>query len=163
MGLFSFIKGAGEKLLGGSSSADAESANRSASEAITAHVQSLQLPVTDLKVAVDKSAHSAEVSGNVPNQETREKVILACGNVEGIDAVNDKLCIAGSAASTTGEASFHTVVSGETLSVIAKKFYGNANAYQAIFEANKPMLSHPDKIYVGQVLRIPPNQQTASA
>ena len=54
------------------------------------------------------------------------------------------------------EAQFHTVARGDTLSAIAKKYYGNANQYPAIFEANKPMLSHPDKIYPGQVLRIPP-------
>ncbi|QFY42907.1 peptidoglycan-binding protein LysM [Candidatus Methylospira mobilis] len=160
MGLFSFIKDAGEKLLGGASSEDQESANRSASAAITAHVQSLQLPVTELHVAVEKAAHSAEVSGSVPDQETCEKVILACGNVEGIDSINDKLYIAGNNGAATGEAVFHTVAGGETLSAIAKKHYGNANGYTAIFEANKPMLKHPDKIYPGQVLRIPP--QTAS-
>ena len=54
------------------------------------------------------------------------------------------------------EAQFHTVVRGDTLSAIAKKFYGDANKYPVIFEANKPMLSHPDKIYPGQMLRIPP-------
>ena len=37
----------------------------------------------------------------------------------------------------------------------AKKFYGDANKYPVIFEANKPMLNHPDKIYPGQLLRIP--------
>ena len=52
-------------------------------------------------------------------------------------------------------AEYYTVVSGDTLSKIAKEFYGNANAYMKIFEANKPMLSHPDKIYPGQNLRIP--------
>ena len=54
------------------------------------------------------------------------------------------------------EGQFHTVVRGDTLSAIAKKFYGDANKYPVIFEANKPMLSHPDKIYPGQMLRIPP-------
>ena len=53
------------------------------------------------------------------------------------------------------EARFVTVKKGDTLSAIAKAEYGNANAYMKIFEANKPMLSHPDKIYPGQVLRIP--------
>jgi len=47
------------------------------------------------------------------------------------------------------------VVKGDTLSAIAKKYYGDANKYNAIFEANKPMLTHPDKIYPGQKLRIP--------
>jgi LysM repeat protein len=45
-------------------------------------------------------------------------------------------------------------VAGDTLSKIAKQYYGNANKYQAIFEANRPLLAHPDKIYPGQVLRI---------
>ena len=53
------------------------------------------------------------------------------------------------------EAQFHAVVSGDTLGKIAKHYYGDAMKYPQIFEANKPMLSHPDKIYVGQVLRIP--------
>ena len=52
-------------------------------------------------------------------------------------------------------ARFHTVVSGDNLSRIAKAFYGDANRYALTFEENKPMLTHPDKIYPGQVLRIP--------
>jgi len=53
------------------------------------------------------------------------------------------------------ESRYYTVVKGDTLSAIAKTQYGNANAYMKIFDANKPMLSNPDKIYPGQVLRIP--------
>ena len=53
------------------------------------------------------------------------------------------------------ESQMYVVVSGDTLSKISKEFYGSPNKYQQIFEANKPMLSHPDKIYPGQVLRIP--------
>jgi nucleoid-associated protein YgaU len=49
----------------------------------------------------------------------------------------------------------YTVEKGDTLSQIARKFYGDASDYPLIFEANKPMLSDPDKIYPGQVLRIP--------
>ncbi|NLD69822.1 MAG: LysM peptidoglycan-binding domain-containing protein, partial [Limnobacter sp.] len=60
------------------------------------------------------------------------------------------------AASGEEEARYYTVVKGDTLSKIAKEHYGNANQYMPIFEANKPMLTHPDKIYPGQVLRIPP-------
>jgi nucleoid-associated protein YgaU len=51
----------------------------------------------------------------------------------------------------------YTVKSGDTLSGIAKHFYGNANAYMKIFEANKDQLSDPNKIKPGQVLKIPPN------
>ena len=49
----------------------------------------------------------------------------------------------------------YTVQSGDTLSGIAKKFLGNANAYMDIFNANKDQLSDPDKIKPGQVLKIP--------
>ncbi len=56
---------------------------------------------------------------------------------------------------TEPESKFYTVKPGDTLSEIAQQFYGSANKYQAIFEANRPMLSHPDKIYPGQVLRVP--------
>jgi len=47
-------------------------------------------------------------------------------------------------------------VAGETLSAIAKQHYGDATRYMVIFEANRPMLAHPDRIYPGQKLRIPP-------
>jgi nucleoid-associated protein YgaU len=47
------------------------------------------------------------------------------------------------------------VQKGDTLSKVAKEMYGDANKYPQIFEANKPMLTHPDKIYPGQKLRIP--------
>jgi nucleoid-associated protein YgaU len=49
----------------------------------------------------------------------------------------------------------YTVKSGDTLSKIAKEFYGNANDYNKIFEANKDQLNSPDKINVGQELKIP--------
>lgn len=91
------------------------------------------------------------VFGKAPNQETKEKIVLCCGNVEGVSAVNDQMGVS----APEPEATFHTVVRGDTLSKIAKAVYGDAMKYPAIFEANKPMLSHPDKIYPGQVLRIP--------
>ena len=49
----------------------------------------------------------------------------------------------------------YTVQSGDTLSKISKQFYGNANDYNRIFEANKDQLNDPDKIKPGQVLKIP--------
>ena len=90
--------------------------------------------------------------GVAPDQATREKIVLCCGNVAGVGAVKDMMSVDQSAP----EATYYTVVSGDTLSKIAKTHYGDANKYPAIFEANKPMLTHPDKIYPGQVLRIPP-------
>ena len=77
---------------------------------------------------------------------------LTVGNVTGVEAVDNQLKVV----TPEPEAVFYTVVSGDTLSGIAKTQYGNAMKYPVIFEANKPMLEHPDKIYPGQVLRIPP-------
>ncbi len=91
------------------------------------------------------------VAGEAVSQEMKEKIILAVGNVEGVGGVKDE---AGSGLGGR-ESQFHTVVSGDSLSAISKKYYGTWKLYPEIFEANKPMLTDPNKIYPGQVLRIP--------
>ncbi|MCB1963145.1 MAG: peptidoglycan-binding protein LysM [Rhodocyclaceae bacterium] len=154
MGLFSFIKDAGEKLFGtgeAKAAASAPDANAAAAAAIKTYIEQLQLPVEGLSVAFDGATSVVTVGGTTPDQATRERVLLAAGNVAGVGEVQDSIVVTNPAP----EAQFHTVVRGDTLSAIAKKAYGNANKYMLIFEANKPMLSHPDKIYPGQVLRIP--------
>ena len=91
------------------------------------------------------------VAGEAVSQEMKEKIILAVGNVEGVGGVKDE---AGSGLGGR-ESQFHTVVAGDSLSAISKKYYGTWKLYPEIFEANKPMLTDPNKIYPGQVLRIP--------
>ena len=108
--------------------------------------------LTFLSIFID--ADAATISGEAADQATKEKVVLLVGNSEGIATVDDKMTIA-VAAVVIPEAQFHAVINGDTLGKIAKKYYGNAMKYPEIFEANKPMLTDPDKIYVGQVLRIP--------
>lgn len=93
----------------------------------------------------------ATIDGSVATQDVREKVILAVGNVADVGQVQDNIVVAQDSA----EAELHVVVSGDTLSAIAKEHYGDAGKYPVIFEANRPMLKDPDLIYVGQVLRIP--------
>lgn len=160
MGLLSFIKEAGEKLFGtGSAQAapaaaapDVDALNKTAGDAIANYINAQGLKVDGLAVAFDGASSTVTVAGTVADQATREKVVLCCGNVARVAAVNDNLTVS----NPEPESQWHTVVSGDNLSKIAKKFYGDANKYPAIFEANKPMLKHPDKIYPGQVLRIPP-------
>jgi nucleoid-associated protein YgaU len=165
MGLMSFFKEAGEKLFGkGEAKAAQEAAakaptpeslaamNEAAGKAIEDYVATQSLSVQGLDVAFDGATSTVTVSGVVPDQATKEKVLLCCGNVQGVSNVNDMLTVSEPAP----EAQWHTVVAGDNLSKIAKKFYGDANKYPLIFEANKPMLTHPDKIYPGQMLRIPP-------
>lgn len=151
MGLFSFIKNAGAKIFGKETKdAPAEEAKELQAGALLNQVNQLGLAYKSLNVSIDGS--KVTVSGEVESQEDAEKIILAIGNVEGVDAVEDTLSVV----VPKPQAQFHTVVSGDNLSKIAKKFYGSSSKYPVIFEANKPMLSHPDKIYPGQVLRIPP-------
>jgi len=158
MGLFSFIKNAGAKIFGigktdAEEAADAEAAETkkesAAARKLEETIRDLDLKVEGLSVHIDDDA--ATISGLAHDQATREKAILIVGNSNGIATVDDKMTVE----HVEPEAQFHTVVSGDTLGKIAKKFYGNAMKYPVIFEANKPMLEHPDKIYPGQVLRIP--------
>jgi len=112
--------------------------------------------VTDMGFHVDELGIRADgekvtVTGNVDTQANREKIVLLVGNVEGVGSVDDQLKVA----TPEAEATFYEVKSGDSLSKIAKHFYGDANKYPQIFEANKPMLKDPDEIYPGQRLRIP--------
>ncbi len=114
-----------------------------------AHVKSLGLPYNS--ISVKTSGDTVILEGEVAKQEDSEKISLAVGNVEGVAVVDNRMSVAEPAP----EAKYHTVEKGDTLSKIAKEYYGDMMKYPAIFEANKPMLTHPDKIYPGQVLRIP--------
>ncbi len=162
MGLFNFIKNAGAKIFGSGKETKQETAkvdgdkgarereeNQKAARKLQDTVRDLKLQVDNLKVEIE--GDKATIFGRAQNQSTREKVILVVGNVEGISQVDDRMDVE----NKEPEAVFHTVETGDTLSKIAKQHYGDANKYPEIFEANKPMLSHPDKIYPGQVLRIP--------
>jgi nucleoid-associated protein YgaU len=165
MSLISFIKQAGEKLFGKGEAKAAQDAvaqqasaenlerlNRAAGDAIATYINSMGLKVDGLDVGFDGTSGTVTVAGVAADQGTKEKVVLCCGNVQSVAAVNDMLTVAAPA----DESKYYTVAKGDTLSKIAKEFYGNANKYPVIFEANKPMLTHPDKIYPGQLLRIPP-------
>lgn len=158
MGLFSFIKDAGATLFGGKTSkenaAEAQAAklaemNRNAANKLSEIISDLGLKVENLNIEVQ--GDTAIVHGRAYDQKTKEKVILVVGNNQGISLVDDRMDVI----NKEPEAQFYTVVSGDSLSKIAKKYYGDAMKYPQIFEANQPMLKHPDKIYPGQTLRIP--------
>lgn len=152
MGLFSFLKNAGAKLFPGKkkeAAPEVKSAEQLKIEALLGEVNRLGLPVSGIQVELGESV---TVYGNADTNADREKVILALGNVEGISVVEDKIEVA----NPEPEAIFVVVQKGDSLSKIAKAQYGDPMKYQAIFEANQPMLTHPDKIYPGQTLRIPP-------
>ncbi len=165
MGLFSFIKNAGAKVFGTGKTTEEEAAKenakaaKAASEELKAEerasrkleetISDLQLDVENLKIVIDDD--QATISGKAHDQTTKEKVVLVIGNTNGIATVDDQMTVE----HVEPEAKFYTVVKGDTLGKIAKEYYGNANKYPKIFEANKPMLKDADLIYPGQVLRIP--------
>lgn len=142
MGLISFLKEAGEKLFGGSE-AKAEDLKKS--------LDAQGLNTQDIKVEVD--GDKVILKGSVKDQSTLEKAVLAVGNNAGIAGVKTDEIIVEAPAE---ESVFYTVKKGDTLWKISETHYGKGDKYNVIFEANKPMLKHPDKIYPGQVLRIPP-------
>lgn len=147
MGLFDFVKDAGEKLLG-KSGADATTD----AAAVSKRIRDLGIGIQGLEVRVD--GDKAIVTGRAKSQADREKAILAAGNTVGIATVEDSIEVA----EPQPESKYYRVRSGDTLGKIAKQFYGDAGKYPVLFEANKPMLKDPDKIYPGQVLRIPPQE-----
>lgn len=114
------------------------------------YVRDLGIDIKNLDIRYDDGV--ATITGQAANQEARERAILAIGNTTDVGQVQDEIEVPDNAAD---ESQMHVVVSGDTLSAIAKKYLGDATKYPVIFEANRPMLSDPDKIYVGQVLRIP--------
>jgi nucleoid-associated protein YgaU len=166
MGIFDFIKSAGKKLgIGGDD--DAPEA-----DAVKKELDSYKLGTDKVDVKVD--GDKIVLSGVVEDQSIFEKAIIAVGNTLGISKVEAselKVVIPESglslgsadmtelvkASTPAKEPKFHTVKKGDNLWKVAEAAYGKGKGpkYTVIFEANKPMLSHPDKIYPGQVLRIP--------
>lgn len=175
MGLISFVKTAGRKigLFGGREAAEAEEAARLAKEAhekaqaiaadherqqamhraLAADIRAAVLSYVDVSgLEVDFDGETATLMGTAPSQSEKEKAVLVAGNTEGVGQVDDKIDVV----VPEPPAVYHTVVSGDTLSKLADRYYGVMRLYDPLFQANTPMLKHPDEIYPGQVLRVPP-------
>lgn len=163
MGIFSFAKDIGDKIFNRNkteetpaptaeqNAAPAEPTAQEIANLLLARIQEQNVNISGLKVSYNGDTDTATLAGVAKTQADRERARLAVGNVMYVETVVDDIEVE----TPEEESRFYTVKSGDTLSKIAKEMYGNANDYNKIFEANRPMLSHPDKIYVGQVLRIP--------
>jgi nucleoid-associated protein YgaU len=167
MGIFDFIKDAGSSVFGDDDDMSEPT------KPLGQHLRDHGISTEGIKFRYGND--SATISGSVPSQELREKIITIVGNVKGIGQVEDLLVVApptpdssqvetveipqeelpDAAASDDWESSTYTVQSGDTLGKIAREVYGSSSKYMTIFEANTPMLKDPNKIYPGQVLRIP--------
>ncbi len=156
MGLFDFIKGIGKKNTAPAEpqAAPATPLEPSAQEIankLLGHIKALGLPVTGLSVSYNGATDTAILNGQVQTQADKEKIILAVGNIDHVAQVDDQMTVV----APEPESKFYTVKSGDNLSKISKEYYGDANQYNKIFEANRPLLKNADDIFPGQVLRIP--------
>ena len=120
------------------------------SNELEAYIRKLQLKVDRLDIRFDDG--TAYIDGEAADAQTKHRVILAVGNTDGVERVDEELTVKEDDGS---ESEMYVVEEGDTLWAIATATYGDGNRYPEIFEANKPMLDDPDKIYPGQVLRIP--------
>lgn len=138
MGIWSFVKDKGKSVFG-------KKDKEPNADDLLAEIAALGLEADGVEVAVE--GDKVVLGGTAKSQEAKEKIIMAAGNVEGIATVEDTL--------GGNDPVFYEVKKGDTLWGIASETLGNGAKYEKIFEANRPMLSHPDKIYPGQTLIIP--------
>lgn len=141
MGLLSFAKDIGKKLF---------NREEDAPEKISAYIEEDNPGVSNLQVDVEDGV--VTLAGEAESAEALEKAVLVAGNVEGVAEVRSDNVVAPAA---KDKVEYYEIVSGDTLSAIAQKYYGKASAYPRIFEANREVIKDPDKIYVGQKIRIP--------
>lgn len=141
MGLFDFAADLGKKLF--------DSAE-DASDKLRAKLTGTNPGVADLDVAFDDGVVS--LSGTAESAEALEKAVLIAGNTQGVTEVRiDNM----EAPTPADDVQYYTIESGDSLSKVAKEFYGNAMDYTKLFEANKEVIEDPDLIYPGQKIRIP--------
>lgn len=142
MGLFDFVKEFGKKIFG-----DGDDPAQKIQESIEA----ANPGVTGLGVKfVDGVVH---LTGAAASAEAMEKAVLLAGNVHGVTEVKiDGM----QTEAASGDVKYYTIEKGDNLSKVAKEFYGNANDYHKLFEANREVIKDPDLIYPGQKIRIPP-------
>jgi nucleoid-associated protein YgaU len=146
MGLFDFVKDVGRQIF----DTDAEAA-----DTIKNHLEVKTHGLSNLEVEFDDG--TVTLCGDCSNQAVREQAILIAGNIQGVEKIiaDDLRAPEPKPEEPEEKAEIYEIVSGDTLGAIAKRYYGNASKYTKIFEANKDIISDPNKIYPGQKIRIP--------
>ncbi len=146
MGLISFAKAVGASVFG------ATQAKAAPADELKKEAEKHGLDTSGVNIAVD--GDKVTVSGTAATTEQAEKIAIAVGNTIGVQTVDNQIAPAAPAP----ESKYYTVKKGDNLWKIAEAEYGHGKGAKndVIFHANQPMLTSPDKIYPGQVLRVPP-------
>lgn len=146
MGLFDFVRNIGKKVF----NSDAEAA-----EKIKQEIEATNPGVNNLGVEYEPKSGTVKLSGDAESAAAMQKAVLMAGNVQGVSQVE------GAELQHPPEAEqveYYIIEQGDTLSKIAKQFYGDANKYPRIFEANREVIKDANLIFPGQKIRIPPEQ-----
>ncbi|MDP2314048.1 MAG: peptidoglycan-binding protein LysM [Pseudomonadota bacterium] len=150
MGLFDFAKNIGHKLFPSASKPE------DAAAVIRREIEEANLGIVGLGVTyADGKCH---ITGKAPSNEAMEKAVLIAGNIEGVsnvDITGLQVPAPAAAAAPAEVVDYYVIVAGDTLSKLAKRYYGDANQYNRIFEANREVIKDPNKIFPGQKIRIP--------
>jgi len=141
MGLFDFVKEIGNKLF---------NKDEEAAEKIKKHIEATNPGVKDLDIHFEDGVVS--LSGDAESLEAMEKTVLIAGNVRGVSEVKAENL---NSPAQEIKIEYYVIKKGDTLSALAKTYYGNAMDYPRIFEANREVIKDPDLIFVGQKIRIP--------
>jgi nucleoid-associated protein YgaU len=141
MGLFDFVGNIGKKIFGN---------EEEAPEKIKQHIEANNPGISNLEVSVQEGV--ATLSGEAESAEAMEKAVLMAGNLEGISEVKANGL---NAPKPETAVEYYEIQSGDTLSAIAKTYYGKASDYPKIFEANREVINDPNLIFPGQKIRIP--------
>jgi len=141
MGLFDFFKDMGEKIFGNEDEA---------ADKIKENIEASNPGIQDLNVTYNDGV--VELTGTADSAEAMEKAVLMAGNVQGVSEVKADGV---SAPPQPATVEYYVIQKGDSLSAIAKRYYGNAKDYPRIFDANREVIKNPDLIYPGQKIRIP--------
>jgi nucleoid-associated protein YgaU len=141
MGLFDFFKDMGEKIFG---------SEDEAAEKIKENIEASNPGIQDLNVTYNDGV--VELTGTADSADAMEKAVLMAGNVKGVSEVKADGV---SAPPQPAPVEYYVIQKGDSLSAIAKRYYGNAKDYPRIFDANREVIKNPDLIYPGQKIRIP--------
>lgn len=145
MGLFDFAANIGKKVFG--------IGDANAAEQIKENIEANNPGVSDLNVSLDDEV--CTLGGSCDSIEAKQKTVLMAGNMKGVGSVNGDALSAPEPVEPVPEPEYYVIESGDTLWGIAAKFLGNGSKYPEIFEANREVIEDPDKIFVGQKIRIP--------